>query len=86
MGYRPDPINEASPEDTLAYVTRELERIGHETMLPEPSIGVLFPRLHKEPARPREGLVVFADGTNWNPAAGGKGFYGYYNGIWNKLG
>jgi len=32
-----------------------------------------------------EGMVVYADGTVWNPGAG-EGFYGYYNSTWNSLG
>ena len=36
------------------------------------------------PARPREGLIVFADGTEWNPG-GGKGAYQYLSGAWVKL-
>lgn len=37
------------------------------------------------PTKPRDGDVRFADGTNWNPG-GGRGFYGFYGGAWNKLG
>ena len=37
------------------------------------------------PVRPRVGMVVLADGTNWNPGSGA-GFYGYYGGAWVKLG
>ena len=40
--------------------------------------------LHVEPARLIEGMVVKADGTDWNPGAGA-GFYGY-SGAWVKLG
>ena len=41
--------------------------------------------LNAVPVRPRAGMVVFADGTNWNPGSG-IGFYGYHSGAWNKLG
>jgi hypothetical protein len=37
------------------------------------------------PGYAREGMVLFADGTLWNPGAG-RGFYGYHTGAWNKLG
>lgn len=37
------------------------------------------------PAKPREGMIVLADGTNWNPGAG-QGVYCYYGAAWNKLG
>lgn len=41
--------------------------------------------LHVAPVRPRLGMLVLADGTNWNPGSGA-GFYGYYGGSWVKLG
>lgn len=42
---------------------------------------------HVEPDKPRAGMVVYADGTDWEPdGAGGEGFYGYYDGAWHKLG
>lgn len=34
---------------------------------------------------PRDGMTVFADGTQWNPGAG-RGVYTFYGGVWNKLG
>lgn len=41
---------------------------------------------NKEPDEIFEGMIVVADGTDWNPNAGGGGFYGRYNGTWVKLG
>lgn len=38
----------------------------------------------KEPSRPIEGTLIFADGTTWNPGAG-RGFYERRGGAWNKL-
>lgn len=35
-------------------------------------------------ARPREGMLAFADGTNWNPGSG-QGIYAYYGAAWVKL-
>jgi len=40
--------------------------------------------LHVAPAKPREGLVVMADGTDWNPGAG-KGVYVYYSSAWHYM-
>ena len=37
------------------------------------------------PVNPEEGMIVRADGTNWNPGSG-RGFYGYDNGAWVFLG
>lgn len=41
--------------------------------------------LNVEPSKPRDGMIVAADGTNWNPG-GGAGFYGRTAGAWVKLG
>jgi hypothetical protein len=38
---------------------------------------------HKEPSRPRDGLIVYADGTDWNPGSG-RGLY-VYDGGWVRL-
>ena len=40
--------------------------------------------LNVAPDRPREGMVAYADGTNWNPGAG-RGPYAYISGSWTKL-
>lgn len=37
------------------------------------------------PAKPREGDVRLADGTNWNPGSG-QGVYCYYGAAWHYLG
>ena len=36
------------------------------------------------PDKPRDGMIRYADGTNWNPGSG-EGIYAYYGGAWNKL-
>jgi hypothetical protein len=36
------------------------------------------------PEKPREPMIVFADGTNWNPGSG-RGFYEWRSGAWFKL-
>lgn len=41
---------------------------------------------HKEPDKLEDGMIVLADGVDWNPTLGGQGYYGYYNGAWHKLG
>lgn len=37
------------------------------------------------PVNPEEGMIVRADGTNWDPGSG-RGYYGYDNGNWTFLG
>lgn len=41
--------------------------------------------LNVAPAKPREGMVILADGTHFNPGSG-SGFYGYRAGAWHLLG
>ena len=41
--------------------------------------------LYAAPKKFREGTIVLADGTRWNPGSGG-GFYGYRAGAWRFLG
>ena len=37
------------------------------------------------PAKPRNGDIRYADGTNWNPGGTGEGIYAYTNDAWAKL-
>jgi hypothetical protein len=62
------------------YIVEELRKIS-ETV-PE-QLQLL--ELHIAPQRPRSGMIVLADGTDWNPG-NGQGYYGYYNSGWVKLG
>jgi len=43
-----------------------------------------FEVLHIAPPKPREGMVRFADGTDWNPGSGA-GIYEYRGAAWHKL-
>ena len=85
MTYEPENLGTYSDEEISQLVeilSRELNRV---------SIGftnvssLLLEELHVAPAKPRTGLTVLADGTNWNPGAG-QGVYTFYNNTWNKLG
>lgn len=70
-----------SIEDLTSYVRQELEQI--ERAQSETSELELRP-VNAEPNKPREGMIVFADGTDWDPGAG-KGVYTYSSGAWSKL-
>lgn len=69
-------------DDYLKWITQEFEAIEQEFSIQD---MVRLKRLNVAPKKTYVGLIVLADGTNWNPGAG-QGFYGYYNGTWNKLG
>ena len=82
--YEPEaaPIND-DERDLKAFIERELRRVASAF-----DVGVdtiLLTELHNEPERPRAGMIVLADGTNWNPGSGA-GFYGYRSGAWQFLG
>lgn len=45
---------------------------------------VQFESLHAEPEKPRAGMLVYADGVNWDPG-NGEGHYGYNGTDWEYL-
>jgi len=64
------------------YVEQELEQIEQTFAITD---FFNLKKLHNEPLKLKEGLIVFADGSDWNPGSG-QGIYAYYNASWNKLG
>lgn len=82
MAYYPQQPPE-NPNELQWYIYEELKRIQDELLNPEVET-VRLTELHAEPARPRDSMVVYADGSDWNPGSG-EGFYGRENGAWVKL-
>lgn len=74
-----EPPFQASPE-LRHYLDEELRRIAD---LVNQDIAFTEP-LNSEPSKPENGMIVYADGTDWNPGSG-EGFYGYESGAWVKL-
>lgn len=64
------------------YVLEELRRVADA--LAEVT-EVRLVELNVAPDRPRDGMIVLADGTNFNPGSGA-GFYGRSAGAWVFLG
>jgi hypothetical protein len=81
MAYSPAPAP-TRQEDLTSYVYAELLRISGEFGMIEE--GKFLPILYAAPGKPREGTLVIADGTSWNPGSG-KGLYEYKSGSWSKL-
>ncbi len=79
--YVPSPAP-VGREDLPRYLLQELNRI-REALLAIEDIELV--ELNVAPVKPRDGVIVLADGTNWNPGSGA-GYYGYHSGSWNKLG
>jgi hypothetical protein len=67
------------------FLQSEIERITDG--LESPFTHQLLEPLAVEPARrsTTQAMVVYADGTNWDPGSG-EGIYAYYSGTWTKLG
>lgn len=83
MSYVPGvPPASLSTADIMAYVQQELEAIARAT---RETTDLIVAPLHVEPVKPRDGLLVLADGTDWDPGSG-EGAYVYYAGVWNFLG
>jgi hypothetical protein len=77
---RPPEIN--SLEDLLTYVLRELEAISREQT---ETIALELRPVFQAPVKPREGLIIYPDGTSYNPSGGGKGPH-YFDGTnWVKM-
>lgn len=68
------------PSQVRQYLDIELRRIADAINLR----GLYAPPLSAAPARPADGVIAYADGTNWDPGSGA-GFYGYEDGSWVKL-
>lgn len=78
--YTPEEPPRQASEEIRQYLDRELQRLA--TFINQEIIIVQIRSI--APAKPLNGMLVYADGTNWNPGAG-LGFYGYENGAWIKL-
>lgn len=77
----PVPLTVGNPE-LQEYLYRELSRIGNAL---EQADVVGLSETTVEPDKPREGDIVYADGTAWNPTGEGQGFYGFVSSAWVKL-
>jgi len=84
QSYAPRMAPETENKDVrelARYVERELETIA-KALAEFTFLRVMV--LHVAPEKPRDGMLAYADGTNWNPGSG-EGHYGYINGSWTKL-
>lgn len=81
--YVPQLPQNLPPEQIIVYLFNELQEVSKA--FDQLGNNFVFETLNVAPPRPRDGLTVLADGTNWNPGSG-QGVYTYYNSTWNKLG
>lgn len=82
MTYDPRNVEGESLQELRQFLQEELAEIARTFINQD---IVILQELNVAPVRPRTGMVVLADGTNWNPGSGA-GFYGYRGGSWHLLG
>lgn len=80
--YFPETYTGEPNAQMVEWLVRELTRVGASF---EMGLCRNVEFLNVAPDKPREGMTVGADGTNWNPGSG-QGVYTYYAGSWHKLG
>ena len=82
MSYTPALFSgELTAENVHRYLEQELLAISRA--LQETQALELRP-IFAAPTRPRDGMIIYADGTSYNPGSG-EGVYAYENGAWVKL-
>lgn len=70
-------------EDVVNYVINEFTAI--EKAFVEPNEFISLAVQYKAPSKIRVGMIVLADGSEWNPGSG-EGVYCYRSGAWHLLG
>jgi len=83
MAYKAPSNIPANPESIARILQEELRKLELSDRRIT-ALELLLEPLHVEPERPRDGLVVVADGTDWDPGSGG-GMY-RYDTAWNFIG
>src|SRR5262245_33006432 len=78
------PAPAPSSEDGKAIVAWVQESFIKYGQLLQERETLQLTETNVEPTKPREGMVAFADGTNWDPGDG-RGYYVYSGGAWKIL-
>lgn len=77
-----EPLQPPDSSPASAWAAREFQRLAEVLNGGLPRL--ILPPQHAAPDKPREGMLVNADGTDWNPG-GGAGLYVYVAAAWTKL-
>jgi hypothetical protein len=78
--YRPPEVGQdLEPEEFNLLILEQFREIAQAFAATRPAVYTSVP------VKPYNGLIVIADGTDWNPGSGA-GYYGYYNAAWTFLG
>jgi hypothetical protein len=82
MIYRPT-TPPTDPKALPTYLQSEFQRIA--VVMASNVDSVSLEPQYRAPVKPRDGLVVMADGSSWNPGSGA-GVYVYRGAAWHFLG
>ena len=74
--YTPGNVSDAATGEEFQKVAQALDT---------PNQMLQLQTLYAAPEKFREGAIVLADGTTWDPGSGA-GVYAYFGATWNKLG
>lgn len=80
--YRPSNVP-TDPKELPGFLTQEF--LNLQKAWAEPADLLILDVLHAPPAKTLPGMIVIADGTDWNPGAG-QGVYWYNGTLWKLLG
>ena len=78
MTYRPQPVPSGLQRDAQAYLAQEFRKLQNTLDVVE---FQTFVERGSEPSKLADGMVAFADGSNWNPGKGA-GLYARVGGAW----
>lgn len=73
----------ANANELSGFLAIELQKIAQEWN--QPQSFLMLSTLYAEPTKPRDGMIVKADGTTWNPGGTGAGVYVRVVSAWVKL-
>lgn len=79
--YVPSAVPQSLSRGLRAWLANELRRIANSLDCVN---NLTLEPLAAEPARLSDGMVVYANGTDWNPGSGA-GVYARESGAWVKL-
>lgn len=82
MVFRPSTLpSDLTVESLARWVQGEFEQLSREQV---ETLELELRPIHAAPEKPREGMIVYADGTDWNPGSG-RGVYVRGPAAWEKL-
>ena len=83
MKYAAPATAPENPKDFQVWMLTEIRRLA-DAMSELETDTVLLKEWNVVPSKLYNGLIAYADGTNWDPGSG-RGVYAYESGSWVKL-